>query len=177
MLGTDTPNYHAPTMEAGGNTALRTAINGAMNSSPEKMQASYQPPSASGLLKDDGGFNEGLAYKNPMSAAIQARTMSGFQKEEQKLNAEVKNQSRNAYFDRLSQAASLAQQEQQMNFEKEMARRRAKEAKKQARGQIIGTILGVAGAGAGAMMGGGPVGAVAGAQLGSSVGNIAGQGM
>ncbi len=172
----DAPDYHEPAMDAGGRRAIDTVVQGARNSTPENMQAAYQPPSAQGLLKEDGGFNQGLAYQNPMSAAIQQRTMGKFQHEERKLNVEVKNAARNSYFDRLAKATDLAHQEQQANFDKEMAKRKAKEAKKAARGQAIGSILGIVGGVAGGVFGG-PVGGAAGAQAGGAIGQNIGQGM
>lgn len=171
----DGPDYHAPNVDAGGRRAIDTVVNGAMGSSPESVAASYQPP-AQGLLGNSDGMNSGLAYSNPMSTAIQQRTQRGFQHEQNKLNVEIKNNARNTYFDRLQHATKLAQDEQTMNFEKEMMRRKAKEAKKQARGQAIGSVLGIVGGVVGAVYGG-PAGAAAGSQIGGAVGNNIGQGM
>lgn len=163
------PDYQAPSISAGGRRAMDTVTQGAMNATLGSEQAAYQPSSTRGLLADDGSFDKGLSM-SPDLAAVRSRSQRDFNQNERKLNADVKMNARNSYFERLANATDLASQESQMNFQRELMRRKAKEAKKQARGAMIGSVLGIVGGVAGTVFGG-PAGGMVGMQAGSAVGN------
>lgn len=169
------PDYHAPAPDARGRRSIDTVTQGAMNSSAESERAAYQPSSTRGLLADDGSFDKGLGM-DPTLAAVRGRSQRDFQHDENKLNADVKMNSRNSYFERLGKATELAAEENRMNFAREMAKRKAKEAKKQARGAMLGSVLGIVGGVAGTVFGG-PAGGMVGAQAGGAIGQNVGQGM
>lgn len=172
----DGADFNAPGVDPRTRQAIAQSSAGAMGATADSERALYQPASTRGLLADDGGgFDKGLGG-DPTLAAVRSRSQRDFNHEERRLNAQVKSTSRDSYFKRLSDATDLAAQEDHLNFEREMAKRRAKEAKKQARSAMIGSVLGIVGGVAGGVMGG-PAGAMAGMAAGNAGGQMIGNGM
>lgn len=127
---------------------------------------------ARGLLNQGGNtFNEGLSYGDKaMSSAIRGKYMGEFNRNAHKVNL---NNLRNADEDhirKLSVASELANQEVEMNRQKEILKHKMKQAKKQQRGAMIGQVLGIVGA-----VGGGVAGNIAAPGVGTAPGAMAGQ--
>jgi hypothetical protein len=130
--------------------------------------------SAQGLLKPDQGYNQGLA-SDPMSSAIQEKFQRQYATGARKLQHEEQHQSKAQYFDKLSHATELVQQEMQSNFQKRMEKYQQDQARKRARGAVVGQVLGVVGAVVAGIYSGG-TGAAAGYAAGNAAGNAIGGG-
>lgn len=129
---------------------------------------------AQGLMNAPDTFQQGLGGQpNPMSDAIRNKYMGEFNQGQRALKTQQKMDASNQYFDKLAKVKEMVGQEQQMNFEKAMAKYKAEQAKKAARGALVGQVLGIVGAVvAGAYTGG--AGAAGGYMAGNAVGNAIG---
>lgn len=157
----------------------------ARNETAESMAKQYGggTENARGLLNQGGNsFNSGLSYGDKaMSSAIRGKYMGDFNRNAHKVNL---NNLRNADEDhirKLSVASELANQEVEMNRQKEILKHKMKQAKKQQRGALIGSVLGIVGGVAGGVAGsmaapgvGTGAGAMAGSALGSGLGQAIG---
>lgn len=132
---------------------------------------------ARGLLNSgDNGFTAGLGGENQaMSQAIKAKYGGTFNRAQDRLNVDNLKNAKADHLKKLEVATQMATQEHQMNFEKEMQRKKMAQMAKAMRGQVVGSVLGIVGAGAGAFFGG-PAGMMAGAALGQGAGQAIGSG-
>lgn len=130
---------------------------------------------ARGLLNSgDNGFTAGLGGENQaMSQAIKAKYGGVFGRAQDRLNIDTLKNAKADHLKKLEVATDMATQEHQMNFEKEMQRKKMAQMAKAMRGQLVGSVLGIVGGVGGAVVGG-PAGAMAGAALGSGAGNAIG---
>jgi len=133
---------------------------------------------ARGLLNAPDNFNRGMSYGDEaMSKAIRNKGSQKYSMGERRLANEMRKGGQDDYVKKLQITSQLANEEHQINVQKEIMRQKQEQARKAARGQVIGTVLGITGAVAGGMMTGGAgagAGAMAGYQIGSGVGNMAG---
>lgn len=110
-----------------------------------------------------------------MGQAIRAKYMQKYSQGERKLAHEMNKAGQNDYLKKLAVTSDLANQEHQLNVQKEMLKQKQKAAKKAARGQIVGQVLGIAGAVVGGVASlGNPAAIYAGYQVGNAAGNAAG---
>lgn len=133
---------------------------------------------ASGLMADTSTerFNAGLGGNNdPTLSAIKNKYNKQFSHNQQRLSLGAMRDAEEDNLRKIQVANQLADQEMEMNRQKEMLKQQMKKAKRAARSATIGNILGVAGAGAGFAFGGGPAGAAVGMGSGQAIGNMAGQ--
>jgi hypothetical protein len=131
---------------------------------------------ARGLLNSTDNFSENLGGgANPMQDAIRQKYAGGFERNQNRVDFEALKGAKNDHLKKLQVATEMAGQEHQMNFEKEMQRKKMANAKAAMRGQIMASVLGIAGGVGGAALGG-PAGAAAGYQLGSGTGQAVGSG-
>lgn len=127
---------------------------------------------AKGLLPSSN-LDTSLGRVNPMTAAIAQRTNRATSLEDAKLKFEMGQKAKDLHFEKLMRAEQAVGQEQNMNYQKALAKWKQKQAAKAARAGLIGAVLGTGGAIAGAAIGGAP-GAVIGQAGGSLVGSAAG---
>lgn len=133
---------------------------------------------ARGLLSQGGNeLNSGLNYGDQaMSLAIRQKYMGEFNRNVHKVNLNNLRAADEDHIRKLSVASELANQEVEMNRQKEILKHKMKEAKKAQRGAMVGQVLGiVGGVVAGAYSGGAAAGA--GYAVGSGIGNAAGRDM
>ncbi len=120
-----------------------------------------------GLLNQPDNFNQGLSYGNDaMSSAIRSKYSRPFEVQQSGLENKMKLDARNVHFKKLETAHQLANEEANMNFQKELIKYEQKKQKRAQRGALIGQVLGLVG---------GVVGGVYGGPAGSAVGGTAGQ--
>lgn len=150
-------------------------INQGLTSTPEKeYQNLSQGTDTSGLLTQPDNFNQGLSFGDQaLSSAIRGKYSRPFQLDQSRLQNKMKLDARNEHFQKILTAHTLANQEAQTNFQKEMIKYKQKMAKRQQRQQIVGSVLGLTGAVAGGIMGG-PAGATGGLAAGGMAGQSAG---
>lgn len=132
---------------------------------------------AKGLLGGGQAFTSGLGGQpSPMSQAIERKSTAKFNDGQGAIKAKVKADSADQYFTKLATVKELVGQEQEMNYQKALAKYKADQARKAARAGIVGEVLGiVVGVVAGIYTGG--TGAAAGYQGGKMAGQaIAGGG-
>ncbi len=149
----------------------------AMASSPDKVyqQNMRGTGAAQGLLSDNGSYDKGLSDQ-PMSQAIQQKYMRQYSTQNQALQNQEKNAADEQYFNKLSHANQMVQEEQAMNYQKRMQKYQQDLARKRARGAVVGQVLGVVGAVVGGVAGAfaGGVGAAPGAAAGYAGGQALG---
>lgn len=147
-----------------------------MDSTADKeYQNISQGTDTSGLLNGGSGFNDGLNFGNDaMTQAIRQKYSKPFQVQQQGLQNKMKLDARNEHFTKIHTAHQLANEEANLNFQKEMIKYKQKMQKKAMRGQIISTVLSLGGAVAGGVVGG-PVGAMAGYGGGAMAGQAIGE--
>jgi len=126
-----------------------------------------------GLLTQEDTYNSGLAYGNPMSHAIKQRAMNDYNTQYKEISNRALRAASEDHIRNLASASQMANEEVQMNRQKEMLKNQIDQANKRARGQVLGTVLGITGGIAGAYAGG-PAGAMAGYSAGQGVGNMVG---
>lgn len=146
-------------------------IQAGLNSTPEQEVANYsQGTDTSGLLNQDSGMNQSLSFGDQaLSSAIKGKYSKPFQVQQQGLQNKIKLDARNAHFEKMLTAHHLANEEANLNFQKEMIKYKQKQAKKAQRGAVIGQVLGLTGAIVGGIYGG-PVGSAAGGAAGNEAG-------
>lgn len=113
---------------------------------------------------------------NPMHDAIKAKYTGAYNQEHQALQNTQSLEAKTQYFDKLSKVKQAVGEEQEMNYQKALAKYKQDQARKAARAGLVGNVLGiVVGAVAGAYTGG--AGAAAGYAAGNAAGNaVAGGG-
>ncbi len=124
---------------------------------------------AKGLLGPDQKFESGLGGDRALSEAIQnkySRIQGG---RDQQFKHEQKNMASQMHFEKLQHASEMVNQEQNMNFQKALEKKRRDKAAKAARGALVGQVLGIVGAAVAGYFTGG-----AGAAAGYAAGNAAG---
>lgn len=145
----------------------------AMNSSADSTLANNLrgTEGAQGLVHPDASFEQGLGGdQGALSQAIENKTQRIHAGRQQQFQHEQKRMADQMQFEKVQHASELVNQEQNMNFQKALEKRRREQASKAARAGIVGQVLGiVVGAVAGAYTGG------AGAAAGYAAGNAAGQ--
>lgn len=130
---------------------------------------------ARGLLNRPDHFSQSLGGGDPaMSAAIRSKYAGNFERSANRLNFDNVKNANADHLKKLEVATQMANEEHQMNFQKEMMRKKAAQAKAAMRGQLVGSVLGIVGGAAGAGMGGGPAGMAGGQALGQGVGTAIG---
>ncbi len=138
--------------------------------------------SARGLLNRPDTFSAGLGgAPDPMQSAIRQKYAGQFERAQDHTNLDALKGAKLDHLRKLDVATQMASQEHQMNFEKEMQRKKMSQQQRMMRGQIVGQVLGIVGAVAGGVAGaptgvGAVGGAAAGYALGSGVGNAIGSG-
>lgn len=154
-------------------------IKSGLNSTPEQEVANFsQGTDTSGLLNQDSGMNQNLSFGDQaLSSAIKGKYSRPFQVQQQGLQNSIKLDARNAHFEKMLTAHHLANEEANLNFQKEMIKYKQKQAKKAQRGAVIGQVLGLTGAIVGTVYGGGPAGGMAGGAAGQQIGQGAGEQM
>lgn len=144
----------------------------AVNSSADKQLSNNLrgTESARGLLGPDANFEQGLGGQDKaLSQAIQNKYSQVQGGRDRQFQHEQKNMANQMHFEKVQHASELVNQEQQMNFQKAIEKKKREQASKAARGALVGQVLGiVVGAVAGAYTGG------AGAAAGYAAGNAAG---
>jgi hypothetical protein len=131
---------------------------------------------ARGLLNTPDSYSGGLSYGDSATRdAIRSKAFGGFEKAHAHLSIETLKNADQDHLKKLEVASSMANEEYQMNMQKEILRKKQAQAKQMARGALVGSVLGIVGGVTGGAAGGAP-GAMAGYQLGSGVGNAAGSG-
>lgn len=124
-----------------------------------------------GLLGREDNYNQGLAYGDrAISDAIKSKYMQQYGKAEKKLNTQVLLKADQDKVKELNLTSQLANEEVELNKQKDMLKWKKKQADKKARGNVLGTVLGITvGTVAGIYSGG------SGAAAGYAAGNAAGQ--
>lgn len=122
-----------------------------------------------GLLTKPDSFNKDAAYGNEaMSNAIRSKYSKPYQVQMQGLDNKLKLDARNAHFEKIRTAHQLANEEANLNFQKEVIKWKKKQAKQAQRQALAGSVLGLVGGVVGTAYGG-----AAGGAAGSQTGNIA----
>lgn len=150
-------------------------IKSGLNSTPDQEYGNFsQGTDTSGLLNQDSGMNQSLSYGDQaLSSAIKGKYSRPFQVQQQGLQNKMKIDARNAHFEKVLTAHHLANEEANLNFQKELIKYKQKKQKQAQRGAVIGQVLGLTGAIVGGIYGG-PAGAAAGGAAGSAGGQSAG---
>lgn len=146
-----------------------------MTSTPEQEygQLSQGVGESRGLLNQDANnsFNSGMAYGDQaLSSAIRSKYSKPFNVQSSGLDNKMKLDARNAHFEKVKTAHHLANEEANMNFQKELIKYKQKQQKRAQRGQLAGQVLGLVGGVVGGIYGG-PAGGAAGGAAGQSVGS------
>lgn len=153
----------------------------ARNESSAGLQSNYMggTEAARGLLNQPDTFSRGLGGSDSATqAAIRSKMSQGFARSQNHLSIDTLKNANQDHLKKLEVATQMAAEEQSMNLQKEILRKKQKQAQAAMRGQLIGTVLGIAGGVGGAMIpGAGAAGAMAGYQLGSGAGNAIGSGL
>ena len=153
----------------------------ARNESAAGRAANYNSgnEAARGLLARDNAFGESLGGgPDPaMSAAIRNKYAGQFGQKMGRLNLENVKAANSDHLKKMEVATQMANEEHQMNFQKEMMRKKAAQAKQMMRAQLVGTVLGIVGGVAGGAATMSPQGAMAGMALGQGAGQAIGGGM
>lgn len=164
----DTTSYRDPSLGA--------TIDSQVGKSNADIGRSYTSGNqeARGLLNDPGQLNKSLGFNDQaMGDAIRSKYMQGYGHKESQLNNKMFQQADADHIRQLAGASELANQEVEMNRQKEILRWKVQQSKKAQRGAILGNVLGIAGAAGGAYAGG-PQGMMAGMQGGQAAGNMIG---
>jgi hypothetical protein len=125
---------------------------------------------AKGLLDAGDPLKSSLGGQpNPMGEAIRSKYMGEYNRGAAQEQHTARMESKAQYFEKLTRVREAVGAEQDMNYEKMLAKYKADQARKAARAGLVGNVLGiVVGAVAGAYTGG------AGAAAGYAAGNAAG---
>lgn len=126
-----------------------------------------------GLMDNVGNFSERLGSATPEASAIRAKYDQDFGKEQKRISLGMMRQAQEDNIKKLQAANQMADQEMEINRQKELLKWQRKQAKKAARGQLVGNVLGIVGAVGGAVVGGAP-GAMVGYSVGQGAGNYGG---
>ena len=147
-------------------------INQGMNSTSDKEFANISQGTndSRGLLTQPDNFSSGLA-SDPMSEAIRGKYSRNYNIHQSGLQNKMKVDARNSHFEKVRVAHELANEEAQINFQKEMTKYKQKMAKRQQRQALIGQTLGLVGGVVGGIYGG-PAGAAGGSTAGQAAGSV-----
>ena len=132
---------------------------------------------AKGLLTGADPLASSLGGQpNPMHDAIKAKYMGEYNQQNKALQTQQGLEAKTQYFEKLSKVKQAVGEEQEMNYQKALAKYKQDQARKAARAGLVGNVLGiVVGTVAGIYSGG--AGAAAGYAAGNAAGNaIAGGG-
>lgn len=149
-----------------------------MESTPEQeySRISQGVDDSRGLLTQQDNTNQGLAYGDEaLSSAIRGKMSKGYNVARSGLENKMKLDARNEHQAKLMTAHQMANEEANLNFQKEMIKYKQKKMKQAQRQQLIGQVLGLTGAVVGGVYGG-PAGAAAGGAAGNMVGGGMSQG-
>ena len=152
-------------------------IKSGLDSTAEKeYQNLSQGTDYSGLINKQDNTNQSLSFGDQaMSSAIRAKYSRPFQTQQQGMQNKMQLDARNVHFEKMRVAHQMANEEANLNFQKELIKYKQKKMKQAQRSQLIGSVLGLVGGVVGGIYGG-PGGAVAGQQGGSMVGTQVGGG-
>ena len=137
-------------------------------------------PQVAGLMNQPDNYSQKLGgADNAQLNAIKSKYDQKFGQDQSRLNLTLMKQANEDHLRKVQIANQMANQEMEINRQKEMLRQQRKAAKRQARGAMIGNVLGIVGAVGGGLAGGlgtggTPMGAIAGASVGNSLGQAAG---
>lgn len=147
-----------------------------MDSTPEQAyQGMAQGTDTSGLLNQSDNTNQNLSFGDQaLSSAIRGKYSKPFQVQQQGLQNKMKLDARNEHFEKIRVAHELANEEANLNFQKELIKYKQKQQKRAQRQAVIGSVLGLVGGIAGGVFtGGNPAGVGAGMAAGQGAGNAA----
>lgn len=152
-------------------------INQGMQSTPEQSygQLSQGVGDSRGLLNQQDNFNQGMAYGDQaLSSAIRSKYSKPYNVQMSGLDNKMKLDARNAHFEKIRTAHQMANEEANLNFQKELIKYKQKKQKQAQRSALIGQTLGIVGAAVGGAYGG-PAGAAAGGGAGQMMGSEIGK--
>lgn len=129
-----------------------------------------------GLLTQDDNFNQGLSYGDQaLTSAIRSKFSKPHNIQMSGMENKMKLDARNAHFAKIQTAHQLANEEANLNFQKELIKYKQKKQKQAQRSALIGQTLGLVGGVVGGIYGG-PAGAAGGMAGGQMVGSQLGGG-
>jgi hypothetical protein len=134
---------------------------------------------ARGLLNSPDSYSGGLSYgDSAVRDAIRQKGVGSFNQSQNRLSIETLKRADQDHVKKLEVASQMANEEFQMNMQKEILRKKQAQAKQMARGAMVGSVLGIVGAVGGASVpGAGVGGAIAGNRLGEGFGTAIGSGL
>lgn len=176
-----------PSVPESTSRAIREVSNDAAGSTRESVGAEQSRgiEQARGLMAGSGGLDLGGPQNPALSDAIKRKFSAEGNMGLERAGLTARANTSDQFIRKLNTASTLAGEEQRINFERALLKRKMKQAKKAARGQLVGNVLGIVGAVAGGVIGtfaapgagtaaGAAIGAQAGMALGSGVGNAIG---
>jgi hypothetical protein len=144
-------------------------INQGLNSTADQSyQSISQGTEQSGLLNQPDN-SEGLGMA-PMSEAIRSKYSKPFHMQQQRQQQKMKLDARNEHFAKVEMAHQLANEEANLNFQKELIKYKQKQAKRAQRMAVINSVLQLGGMVAGTVAGGPGAGTMAGGAAGTMAG-------
>lgn len=168
--------YSGGSTETTASPQLTGLINSETSTNANKIAANYGSgiEEGRGLLNAPDNFNKNLSYGDAGTlGAIKSKYNQEYNQNAKQLSTKLMSQANTDQIKRLAVASQAADQEVELNRQKEFLKYQKSQANKKARGAVLGHVLGIVGgvvAGAYTAGAGAPAGFMAGEAAGNAIG-------